>query len=1146
MTISAVFKLVDNMSAGLSKITKSTDGVAEKMEKVEKTSKAAEKAEKGVGNVKFDTSTKAADKLSDELEDVEKAAKTAEKAEKAAGNENLSPIQKASQKVKSLMENVEKKTGGAKSAATALGKVALTGLKKGLESVGTALKKIAPLAASAAKSLASMTVKTAVAGITAATVAVGGLGAASINVGKNFESAMSQVSATMLIDKSTAEGQKKFETLETAAEQCGKTTAFSATEAAEALNYLALAGYDADKAATALPTVLNLAGAGAMDLAAASDMVTDSMSALGIEATKDNLDRFADQLAKSASSANASVSQMGEAILTVGGTAKNLAGGTTELNTVLGLLANSGIKGAEGGTHLRNILLRLQSPTDDATAALNKLGVSVYDAQGKMRSLGDIFTDLKSGMEGMTDAQVDTNLAAIFNTTDLAGARALLEQCGTAYDDLYDKIENSSGAAAEMYAIQLDNLDGDLKMLQSAGEGLGVSFYKGINEPLRGAVQYATSLVGVLNDDFDSGGITGLATGIGDVLADILSKGAEILPQVVSMGTSILTSLLSGIINNGDSISTAIVQIITVLTDGITNVIPQLITLGGILLSGFADGIIQNIPQLITVAGQLIMQLVTGFVAAVPMLLEAAYTIITTLGTTLSGMAPQLITSAVTLIVYLIQGIATALPLIVQSASSILLSLAQGIYNNFPTLITTGIQAIIQLIYGIVQSLPMIIDTAIQVLMILVQTLLDNLDVIITAAIQLIIALAVGLVQAIPHLLAAIPKIIEAILGVIFTTDWINVGVQIVSGIASGLVNGITDIFTGGKGMVEEYASGINEGTNTAVSAANNFSSEVGSAITVDDLNMPDFGSEYATAINNGTETAVAAADTLGNSIGSAITVDDLNMPDFGSEYSTAINAGTPVAVGAAENLSEQISQAGNTSIDVDFNVSNASENVTKFSQTTASTLNDIETKTSTSVAKDVKEITDGSNKAVSVAEDTSKKIKNTFDKLDLSVSGENIINGLIKGMNNKRAELMKTAQTIADSVSKTMNKALDIHSPSRVMMSTGINIVKGLVNGIDSMLDTAELKALELAGAVEIDRGEKGLTSEDVSFVKDSAYTYNRNNTDNSSKNNVNIYLTQEIKTDRDAKGLAKETAKLLADELFESLSTSGEGVHA
>ena len=170
------------------------------------------------------------------------------------------------------------------------------------------------------KGIGGMT-KTISAATTAAAAAVGAIATASVNVGKEFESSMSQVSATMLIDKTTQEGAAAYATLEEAARECGRTTAFSATEAAEGLNYLALAGYDANQAAAALPTVLKLAGAGAMDLASASDMVTDSMSALNIEATQDNLNNFADQMAMTASKANTSVSKLGEDILTVGATA---------------------------------------------------------------------------------------------------------------------------------------------------------------------------------------------------------------------------------------------------------------------------------------------------------------------------------------------------------------------------------------------------------------------------------------------------------------------------------------------------------------------------------------------------------------------------------------------------------------------------------------------------------------------------------------------------------------------------------------------------------------------------------------------------------------------------------------------------------
>lgn len=196
-----------------------------------------------------------------------------------------------------------------------------TGFKLGLDSLGSL----------AAKGMAAVT-----AAVTAAAGAVSALGGYAVSVGKDFESSMAQVIATMGITKDTVQdGVNSYDLLKEAAAAAGESTTFSASDAADALNYLALAGYDAAKAADALPAVLDLAAAGGLDLAYASDLATDAMAALGIEATSDNLTRFGDEMAKTASKANTSVAQLGEAILTVGGTAKSLARGTTELNGII-------------------------------------------------------------------------------------------------------------------------------------------------------------------------------------------------------------------------------------------------------------------------------------------------------------------------------------------------------------------------------------------------------------------------------------------------------------------------------------------------------------------------------------------------------------------------------------------------------------------------------------------------------------------------------------------------------------------------------------------------------------------------------------------------------------------------------------------
>lgn len=225
-----------------------------------------------------------------------------------------------------------------------------------------------------------------------------------ISVGMDFESGMSQVAATMgMTTQEIAGGSEAYTKLENAAKEAGNTTRFSATQAAEALNYMALAGYDADKAVETLPTVLNLAAAGGMDLATASDMVTDSMSALGDKAG--TTESFVDKMAKTSQKSNTSVQQLGEALLTVGGTAKSLAGGVTEANTVLGIFADSGTKGAEGGTALRNVILSLTAPTDTAKKKMQELGLEVFDANGNMRPLNETFQDLNGILGDMTQGE---------------------------------------------------------------------------------------------------------------------------------------------------------------------------------------------------------------------------------------------------------------------------------------------------------------------------------------------------------------------------------------------------------------------------------------------------------------------------------------------------------------------------------------------------------------------------------------------------------------------------------------------------------------------------------------------------------------------------------------------------------------------
>lgn len=324
----------------------------------------------------------------------------------------------------------------------------------------------------------------------------------SIGVGMSFDSSMSQVAATMGVTVDKVQELRDF------AQDMGASTAFSATQAADALNYMALAGYDAEKSMSMLPNVLNLAASGGMDLATASDMITDAQSALGL--SMDETTELVNKMAKTASSSNTSVSQLGEAMLQIGGSAKKLKGGTTELTTILGMLADNGMKGAEGGTHLRNMLTSLMSPTKDATAMMEQLGVSLYDSEGNMRSLNDVFIDLRNGMDSLaTQAERDQVITSIFNARDMKAAEAMISNVGDRYEELSGKIDDAAGAAQDMANTQLDNLQGDITLFKSAVEGAQIAVSDKLTPSLRKFTQFGSKAVSEMSKGFGRNGLAG-------------------------------------------------------------------------------------------------------------------------------------------------------------------------------------------------------------------------------------------------------------------------------------------------------------------------------------------------------------------------------------------------------------------------------------------------------------------------------------------------------------------------------------------------------------------------------------------------------------------------------------------------------------
>lgn len=644
----------------------------------------------------------------------------------------------------------------------------------------------------------------------AATGAIVALGAYSVKVGSDFESSMSQVGATMgMTVEEIQNGSSEFEALKEAAIEMGSTTAFTCSEAAEALNYMALAGYDAETSIAMLPNVLSLAAAGSIDLAYASDMITDSQTALGL--TLDETKVLVDQMAKAASKSNTSVEQLGEAILTVGGTAQYMAGGTEELNTVLGLLADNGIKGSEAGTHLRNMILKLASPTDDAAALIKDLGVEIFDAEGRMRSFADIFPDLNAAMADFTDEEKIQAFSTLFNVRDVAAANALLGTSIERWDELGDAILDSAGAAEQMAAVQLDNLQGDLTLLKSATEGFGIALYDNIQAPLRDLAQEGIDLMGQLNEAVLNDGLSGLAGAVGSALAQAVTKLASYAPNFVQGAADLVSGLVQGFADAAPSISEAATSCLATFVDALFEISGDLVTLGGELMLSLASGlsanadsiihsaasgivglaetILEYLPQMVSAGADLIFAIAEGILGAIPVLLEALPSIVDSLIVGIGEAAGALIEGVSEVIL----AVAEALPELIQQIVVVLPELVQSICDGIVTYVPMLISAGITLLTALVKDLPKIINTICLALPSLISSIVSSLLGMIPQLVSCGVDLLVSLVQALPDIIYAIvsvlPVIISSIVAALLACipEIIQCGIELLVSLVSAL-----------------------------------------------------------------------------------------------------------------------------------------------------------------------------------------------------------------------------------------------------------------------------------------------------------------------------------------------------------------------
>ena len=512
-------------------------------------------------------------------------------------------------------------------------------------------------------------VKTAAVGIGGAMVAIGGY---AIKVGSDFESAMSNVAAI-----SGATGDD-LQMLKDTAQEMGATTQFSATEAANALSYMALAGWDANQSASALPGVLNLAAASGMELASASDMVTDYMSAFGMSCEQSGY--FADMLAYAQSNANTTAELLGESYKNC---AANMAAAGQDVETttsLLAMMANQGLKGSEAGTALAAVMRDLTAKMTDGAIKIGDTSVAVQDANGNYRDLTDILQDVESATNGMGDAEKAAALSSTFTADSIKGLNLILNAGVSNAADFENQLRNSGGTAENMANVMNDNLAGAMKSLQSRAEAFGIAIYESFSVQLKDAVNAAADALGSLTDAFETGGIEGAFNQLGILAQQGIQTIIAQAPAMTQAATQMISNFASG------------------LAEGVPNVLAQALP----LILQFTESLRENAGTLIDAGLNLILQLAQGIANSLPLLIEYIPQIVTNIAGIINDNAPKILATGVQILATLTLGIIQALPVLIASLPNIILAIV-NVFSAFNwislgQLIVKGVKAGVSLL----------------------------------------------------------------------------------------------------------------------------------------------------------------------------------------------------------------------------------------------------------------------------------------------------------------------------------------------------------------------------------------------------------------------------------------------------------------
>lgn len=665
------------------------------------------------------------------------------------------------------------------------GQEAVQGMSDSVTGVGKSIQ-------SGSKSLGAAGAKMTV-GITAPLVAAG---KAVIGTGMVFDDSMAQVAAV-----SGATGGD-LQRLRDTAKEMGATTRFSASEAADGLNFMAMAGWNTEQMVSGLPGVLSLAAASGADLATTSDIVTDALTAFGLQA-KDS-GKFADILAAASSKANTDVVMLGESFKYVAPLAGAMKYSAEDVSVALGLMANAGIKGSMAGTSLKTMMANLASPTKQMKKEMDNLGLSLTNTDGTMKTFDEVMGDMRSSFGELNETQQASAASTIFGKEAMAGALSIINASEADYNKLSEAINNSEGAAATMAETMEGTLGGTMRSIQSATEGVAIGFYEQMLPSLQAAGDKILEVVGKIGAMSDESKLLALQVGliaaaIGPVLMVLAGFGFVIGGIVTAIGflMSPIGLVIVGLLAFGAAFGTAMLK-----SEAFRDKVMSAFT----LISGIVSNVAATVAPILQNMWAGAQQAVSLFASTIGERLLNVFTVISSVVMTVAGVIGQFVMS-------LVNGFTSAGGSVTSLSSLFLgfnpvLGLAMMVLSQFGPQIAAGFMQIAALVVPILTTLgtalgqlaaaviPMVmnvISTLIPIVILLGTSILNIVTAVLPVLLNLfmqLVPVVMSLVGTVIGLIGQLVPLVSTIIGAVVPVLMMLVGVilNIVQAVAPALI----------------------------------------------------------------------------------------------------------------------------------------------------------------------------------------------------------------------------------------------------------------------------------------------------------------------------------------------------------------------